>query len=69
MQPVCVVASAQDGPFVRKDPVVKDVKHAMLLGEAYVRVVFGDEALAKYQPLRRIAESARAVARFGWWLG
>lgn len=52
MQPACVCPECTDGPVVRKGPVVKDVKHAMLLGEAYVRVVFGDEALSKYQPLR-----------------
>jgi len=52
MRPVCVCPECTDFHSVRKAPVVKDVKHAMLLGEAYFRVVFGDEVLSKYQPLR-----------------
>lgn len=66
MQPVCVCPKCEDGPFVRKDPVVKDVKHAMLLGEAYVRVVFGDEALAKYQPLQAYRRERASGGAF--WL-
>ena len=39
MQPVCVCAECKQAP------AIKDVKHALLLGEAYARVVFGGTKL------------------------
>jgi len=68
MQPVCTCPECKDGHVVRKGPVVKDVKHAMLLGEAYLRVVFGDEALSKYKPLRAYRRERASGGAF-WWVG
>lgn len=45
-QPVCVCIECKE------NPAIKDARDALLLGEAYARIVFGDKTLSRYRPLK-----------------
>lgn len=45
LQPACVCSDCKDGP------IIKDSKSALIVGEAFARIRFGDNVLARYKPL------------------